>query len=370
MILLNSCKSKSTQNISQNKEYQFIVGSYTNSTSEGIYRISFNPSLQTITLKESILGSENPSFITTNKTKTLLFSGEEVGGSNGGKVSSYRWDASSSYFKKVNSVHTLGEHTCVVALDKSEKFLLAGNYSGGNIAVFSVDEKGQLSEAIQVIQHHGKSKNIDRQEKPHIHDIVFHPNGKQVLVADLGTDRIYVYDFNIESSKPLELSAISYVKTTNGDGPRHVIFNQKADYFYVVQELTSQISTYSINEDGIKHKQNLSLLSKDTPNKKGSGAEVKISPNGKFLYVTNRGDYNEILVFEIDTKTNLLSLIQTISSGGKTPRSFEITPDGKYLISANQDSNNIVVFKIETNGKITPTNASLTLSKPTHIVNF
>ncbi len=364
-LILSSCKS--TPKVVKHTAYDFIIGTYTNNQNQGINCITFKPAENKITVNEVVLGSENPSFVVGNKNHTLIFASEEIGGEKGGKVTSYALNAKAKKYEKIGHSFTEGEHTCVITLDKSEAFLFAGNYSGGNIAVFSVDEKGKISEVKQVIQHFGSGPNRDRQEKPHIHDLVFSPNGKQLFATDLATDRIYIYDFNPENPQPLEPATPSFIQLKSGSGPRHLAFDTTGSYVYVMEELTATISVYSIDDDKINELQTISLSKNKT--KKGSGAELKINKNGTFLYATNRADCNEIVVFAIDQKTHLLLPIQTVSTGGKTPRSFEITPDGKYILIANQDSDLITVFDVQPSGLLNPNTTTVSIPKPTYVIN-
>lgn len=351
------------------KIYTFCVGTYTKDTNDGIHVIEYNSITNKLSLKQIITGSENPSYIIANKNKNILFVGEEVGSETGGKVSSYFYDEKEDTFTKQSSLPTKGDHTCVIAVDKKNRYLIAGNYSGGNIIVFSLDEKGTILKEIQRIDHFGSNPNSDRQEKSHIHDLVFQPNQKKLFVTDLGSDKIYIYDFNPKASEPLKPSKIPFVAIKKGSGPRHLIFNQKGTYFYVINELTADMEVYSYSNQSIILKQSVSLALPNTESDK-SGAEIKISVKGKYLYATNRGGYNEINTFVIHADTHELYAIQRIKTEGKTPRSFEITPDGKYILIANQDSDNVTIFKVLPDGTLQKTGAQLQIPTPVHVVNW
>ncbi len=367
MLTVISCRKIPRETVYSS--YQFLVGTYTQNEQQGVNRIEYNPNTQQFQVKDLITGLQNPSFVQYHSLTKNLFVSEEIGGENGGKLNSFGFDAVNQKHQKINSVNTQGDHPCVIALSPDKKWLVAGNYSGGNVSVFKIKENGMLSESLQTLQHFGSSIHKERQEKPHIHDLVFHPTTQQLFVTDLGTDRIYIYDFDTESATPLSPSQPSFISVKKGSGPRHLVFNATAEYLYVVQELTAEVSVYYLQENQIDFVQTLSLSSSPENMQQGSGSEIKMSPNQKYLYVSNRGKVNEIVVFAIDKSTHQLIKIQNISSGGQTPRSFEITPDGKYLLVANQDSHQIQLFEIQSNGKLNPTSVSLSINQPTHIIN-
>lgn len=367
MLMVISCRKIPRETVYSS--YQFLVGTYTQNEQQGVNWIEYNPNTQQFQVKEVILGLQNPSFIKYNPTANHLFVSEEIGGENGGKINSFGLDIKNQNFKKLSVAFTQGDHPCVITLSPNKKWLIAGNYSGGNIAIFKIQKDGVLSEPVQVLQHFGKSINKERQEKPHIHDLVFHPNNQQLFVADLGTDRIYIYDFDGESSTPLSPSQPSFISVKKGSGPRHLVFNHTGEYLYVIQELTAEVSMYHVQENQIEFIQTISLHLSSDNTQIGSGAEIKISPDQKYLYASNRGKINEIVVFVIDQTTHQLIRLQNIGSGGQTPRSFEITPDGKFMLVANQDSHQIQLFDIQSNGKLKPTTVSLSINQPTYIIN-
>lgn len=369
MILFTVVSCRKIPHATVYSTYEFFVGTYTQNNNQGVNVITYNPNNQQFKVKELITNLQNPSFVQYHSLTKNLFVSEEIGGKNGGKLNSFAFDAVNQKYQKVSTVNTQGDHPCVMALSPDKKWMVAGNYSGGNVSVFKIQENGMLSESLQTLQHFGSSIHKERQEKPHIHDLVFHPTTQQLFVSDLGTDRIYIYDFDAESATPLSPSQPSFISVKKGSGPRHLVFNITGEYLYVVQELTAEVSVYHLQENQINFVQTLSLSSSPENMQQGSGAEIKMSPNQKYLYVSNRGKVNEIVVFAIDKSTHQLIKIQNISSGGQTPRSFEITPDGKYLLVANQDSHQIQLFDIQSNGKLNPTAVSLNINQPTHVIN-
>ena len=345
--------------------YLVLVGTYTDQPEDGIHLVRFSPEkrlLETIGVAHDV---DNPSFVIGNASQTLVFSVEETNGPEGGKVTSFRLDKNSHSLEKINSVFTQGDHPCHLSLDPSERFLVASNYSGGNVTVIPVDEEGNLSSQIQVIQHHGSSVNANRQTRPHVHSSVFHPTESKVFVADLGTDQIIVYALDGGSSSVLRTENSLSVKP--GTGPRHIAFNGGGDRLYLIHEITAEVGVYAYENGQLKHLETQSLISEGFEGKVGA-AEVRITSDGKYLYASNRGEANDITVFEVNNKSGGLIKVQNISSGGITPRNFALTNDGKYLISANQGSDDLIIFErnIE-NGLLKITDISLHIKKPVYI---
>ncbi|GGF26366.1 3-carboxymuconate cyclase [Echinicola rosea] len=310
----------------------------------------------------------NPSFVISNKKGNLVFAVQEEGGDNGGSVCSFRFDQAASTLNKLSTSSTKGSGPCYITLSPDEKYILAGNYGSGDLAVLPLQEDGTLGEPSQTISHEGSSVNEDRQASPHVHSLVFHPNGKQLFVADLGTDKVYIYDFDPSKEKPLSASAPSHFTVKAGSGPRHLVFNQAGDKIYLIHEMTSEVGLYDYNlqEKKITHLDSYPLTPKGFEGEKGA-AEIKISDDGKFLYASNRGDSNEIIVFKIKPQTGTLDKIQAISSGGLTPRNFALSPDGNYLFVGNQNSDQILAYERNSqSGIIKKTSAKLAIHRPVY----
>ncbi|MEX2514221.1 MAG: lactonase family protein [Cyclobacteriaceae bacterium] len=347
-----------------NKSYKFLLGTYTEKPDQGIYIISFEPEGEGFTIISSAPEANNPSFVTTTEDEEYVFSVEESGGANGGKITSFSLEK--DQLTKINSVSSGGNGPCYVSLDPTEKFVVSGNYSAGTFSVIPVAENGQLQPAVHVIQHEGSSVNLNRQQQPHVHSAVFHPKDHRLLIADLGTDEVLVYDFDPEKEQPLTEFPFYRLQVEPGAGPRHMVFNAEGDRLYLVHEMTAAIGVYSYEEGKLAHLETHSLLSENFDGKVGA-AEVRITTDGNYLYVSNRGEANEIIAFEIGDNGSL-SHLQTISSGGIAPRNFNITPDGAYLLSGNQNSNQILAFKRDPNtGILEKTNHSLEVYKPVYI---
>jgi len=187
-------------------------------------------------------------------------------------------------------------------------------------------------------------------------------------VADLGTDKVNIYDFDPNREKPLQVSSPAFFQVEPGSGPRHLVFNKTGDKIYLIHEMTSEVGLYDYDLENNKttHVETYDLVPKSFEGDLGA-AEIKISADEKFLYASNRGDANEINGFSIEEGTGLLHKIQTISSGGKTPRNFALSPDGKFLFAANQNSNNLIAYERNPKtGIIKQLNGEFTVHKPVY----
>jgi len=345
----------------------FLVGTYTSEDSHGVNLVSFNPqgeAFQIATVNGKI---KNPSFVIANKSNTLAFAVQESEGDRGGEVTSFKIDKDSRKLTKINSVKTEGDGPCYLTLAPDEQFILVGNYGGGNLSVIPVNTDGEMSEAVQTKEHTGSSVNKERQEAPHVHSVVFHPNKNQVFVADLGIDQVNIYDFKPEESTPLLPSATPNIKVAPGSGPRHLVFSENGDHLYLVHEMKGEVGFYKLKDAEYHHVATYPMAEEGFDGDQG-GAEIRISSDSKFIYASNRGDAHQITVYKIADSSGELSPIQRISSGGKTPRNFVLTPNEDYLISANQGSDNLVLYKRDSaTGKLEKTDHEIEIHKPVYL---
>ena len=367
-LIAFACSSQNTNELTQEtmptSTYSFVLGSYTNEPEHGIYLVEFDPEAKTLEVKATASEPDNPSFVAVNTAQNRVYSVEETGGENGGKVSAFKLEKGA--FEKINTVSARGNGPCYVTLDPSERFVVVANYGGGNFSVIPVNSDGGVDEAVQTVNHSGSSVNPRRQDKPYVHSAVFHPSDNKLFIADLGTDEVVVYDFDATQDSPLTENPSFRLRVEPGAGPRHMVFNESGDRLYLIHEITAAVGVYAYEDGSLTHIETQTLLRDGFEGNVGA-AEVRISEDGKFLYASNRGDANELITFEI-TEEGKLTHIQTVSSGGMAPRNFNLTPDGKYLLAGNQGSNTLLVFSrdLET-GMITPTDIKLDINKPVYI---
>lgn len=343
----------------------YLIGTYTDSNNQGILLLRFDTDSMQLSSKVVASGIHNPSFVITNRARTVIYAVESA---VEGKISAFSFNQNQQNLTLLNSSKSFGNHPCYIALDKNEKLLAVANYASGNFSVFETDQKGNLHFK-QSVAHVGSSLDKIRQTGSHVHSLLFHPNGKQLLVADLGTDKIHIYDVDYSSTTPISPANPAYFKVTAGSGPRHMAIHPNGKVLYVVHELTGEIGVYLYDDGKITHARSLSLTS-PTFNGHVQAAEVRISSDGKFLYVSNRGTANNISVFEIGLEGQL-HLIQRIATGGKTPRNFNFSSDERFLLVANQDSNDIRLFKRDiSTGRLKMTTTEIKINKPVYIFPF
>jgi 6-phosphogluconolactonase len=349
--------------------YLAYVGTYTTKQqSKGIYAYNFNPATGEFTEIGLAAESTDPSFVAVHPDGKHLYAVNEVGDFNGeksGAISSFEIDRKTGKLKFLNQVSTHGAGPCFVSLDKTGRFVLVANYDGGSVATFEIEPDGSLSLAKGFVQHSGSGTDKERQEGPHAHWIATSPDNRFALVADLGLDDVLVYKFDDVQGK-LTPNSPPYTQVKAGSGPRHLAFAPNGKFAYLVTEMASTVVAFSWNaEKGtLQTLQTLPMLPKDY-NGVREAAEITVHPNGKFVYASNRGSANSIAAYKVDGAKGTLTPIGIYPSGGKIPRHFTIDPTGKFLITANADTGNIVTLKIdEATGALTPTGKEVSAPSP------
>lgn len=337
-----------------------FIGSYTEESSPGIYACSFDSSEGKFTVLDSVSGIKNPTFLTVNKTSNKLYSVSESSDKTG-QVLSFQIEPSSGKLTGPNE-QTIPGATCHIIADHTYSCLFVASYGKGFVAALPLDENGEIEEMSDVHWHEGSSTHPKRQTKPHPHSVFIDPDNRFALAPDLGTDQIWIYKLDLPNGKMI-LS--KKVPLHSGAGPRHFCFHPSLPYGYVINEMDSTVTAFSYDgEQGDLTKlQTISTLP-ETFTGDSSTADIHISPDGRFLYGSNRG-HDSIVIYAIDPATGTLRLIDHESTLGEHPRNFAISPDGHFVCVANRDTNNIVTFKRdELSGKLEHTGHILECSKP------
>jgi 6-phosphogluconolactonase len=356
------------------KKYFVYVGTYTaeaGSTSKGIYAYRFDSDTGKLTSIGIAAETTNPSFLAVHPNHRFLYAVNETGnyrGQKSGAVSAFSIDRTTGKLTLLNEVASKGADPCYITVDKTGKYVLVANYTGGSVAVFPVLEDGRLGEASSFIQHTGHGADPQRQEGPHAHSIDLSPDNRFAIVDDLGLDETLVYRFDIaKGSLTLNDPQLytTLAKADPGAGPRHFAFHPSGKFAYVVNEMGSTVSAFSYEGDRgvLRRLQTISTFPKDF-SAHNDDAEIEVHPSGKFLYASNRG-HDSIAVFAIDPDKGTLTQIEYAPTKGQTPRSFEIAPAGSLLFAANEKSDNIVVFRINPQtGRLAPTGKVLDVAEP------
>jgi 6-phosphogluconolactonase len=327
------------------QNYYLFIGTYTKGKSKGIYVYDFNAS--TGKAKQlSVAEAKNPSYLAIARGGNYVYAVNENGSDQQGDVSAFSFSKKTGQLHFINKEPTGGADPCFLAVDHSRKWAIVANYSGGSLSALPIKPDGSIDTVAELIQHTGAGVNKVRQEKAHVHSTFFTPDEHYILCADLGTDKITIYRFNANSSKPLVDKKDSVVNVLPGSGPRHLAFHPYRPFVYVIEELTGTVDVYQNNNGKLTHLQRISSVPNGFTGDAGS-ADIHVSTDGKFLYASNRGDANNLVIYAIDSSTGKLRLRGFQSVLGKHPRNFIIEPGGNFLLVANRDSDDVIVFKID-----------------------
>ncbi|MGB5464352.1 MAG: lactonase family protein [Aureibaculum sp.] len=339
LIGLISCK-KDANNSEQIKDsHSFYLGTYTDGGSEGIYKYELHKDGELEKVGLAVI-TENPSFLTKSADGEFIIAVNEISNKdNVGMVSSFSIKGDSLVL--IDQSSSGGAHPCFVTINP-DSYILAANYTGGNVGLLKLEDNGELSNLLDNQQHVGSSIT-DRQQGPHAHSAWFTPDNNTVISVDLGTDALWFSTLDTLNHKLIPNEKRKLLMAP-GAGPRHLVFHPSQEWIYVLNELDGTITLVVKNKDGIfEKKSSISSLPAGfkEPN---TSADIHISLDGRFLYASNRG-HNSIAIFEINENNGDLRLIDHESTHGDGPRNFALSPENNYLIVANQYSNNLVSFK-------------------------
>ncbi len=347
----------------QDSKVNLIISTYTKGCdSKGIYVGEFDTQKGEFTMKNNTESINNPSYFSVSNDGKFVYSVSEADKSS--SVNSFQFDSKTGKFIFLNNQETQGKSPCYIISD--DKSIISANYTGGNLSVFGKNSDGSISDLKQLVAHTGKSIHPKRQESPHAHMVYFSPDKKYVLAVDLGTDKVYVYHYNPDSKTEV-LKLKNSIDVKPGSGPRHLIFSKNGKYVYLLQELDGSITSFSYKDGALTKVFETTIVASDFKGNIGA-ADIHTSPDGKFLYATNRGEANDISVFKILNKGKL-EFVQRISTLGKGPRNFNIDPTGNFLLVGHHYSNNIVIFKRDLKtGLLSDTGKKIELCSPVCLV--
>ena len=359
-------------------EVELLVGSYTQGKSQGIYRLQFDSAKGRISPEPlQVFKAANPSWLTLSKDQTRLFVVNENGKGQAdvvGRASSVAIDPKTNELTLINQVKTLGEEPTHSSLSADERYLFVANYGvhadpGGSLAVLPINAEGQLHAVTQMSSHPASLVNPERQMSAHVHSVVSSPDGKFVYASDLGADKVFVYRYDPAANPehPLVAADPAFIELPPGSGPRHLLFSRDGKHAYLTTEMSAQVFVFDYDNGRLTQRQALELA-KGMPAQNRAAGAVHASQDGKFLYVSNRGKANEILVFAINPDNGQLTEIQRRSVDGDHPREFALSPNGKFLLIANQMSNAIVVLERDpATGKLGKTVQTLAMDAPSDV---
>lgn len=338
---------------------KMVVGTYTDTGSYGLYSYDFNEDTSTFDILDSCK-LVNPSYLTISDNKDIIYSVSELHDDNAAIVA-LKFNSQNGSFEILNSQKTIGLDPCYVATNG--KVVVTANY-GGSMSVFPINEDGRLGEMSQLFTGEIGGPDSIRQDTPHIHCTEFSVDQDHLFVSDFSADRLLVYRVEEDGSRIVPLVSDSThqlaIELDPDYGPRHIVFDRSGKHAYVIGELSGNISVLDVKGDIIKVKQ---VVKADSVQARGS-ADIHISPDGKFLYASNRLENDGIAIFRIDSITGELFQIG-YQLTGIHPRNFAITPNGKYLLCACRDTNEIQIFEIDkSTGLLKNTGNKIAVKKP------
>ena len=346
------------------KDFFAFVGTYTAKTqSKGIYSFRYDAGSGKASGLRLVIETSDPSFIAIHPSGKYLYAVNESGKTS--LVTAFAFDAKTGNLTQLNQTSALGEDPCYITFDKTGKYILIANYTSGALVVFPILPDGRIGEKSALFQDSGTlGPNKERQEGPHAHWVETSADNHFALAADLGLDEILIFQFGSEKGA-LSPHMPPSVNLKAGSGPRHAAFSPDGKFLFVVSELASTATSFSFDpkKGTLKQINSVSTLPPDFSGR-NDVAEVAVHPNGRFLYVSNRG-VDSIALFGIDPKKGTLTPMGGVPTGGKEPRHFALDPAGNFMFVENQLSDTIVVFHVEANsGQLTPTGDTLSVPSP------
>ncbi len=365
IAILTGCTGKKSQQAattSASDTLHMLVGSYGPADQEGIKVYKFNQATGEGQYVSGVKGISNPSYQTVSRDGKRVYSvGEDDGGT--ACANALTFDAATGTLTLINSQPTQGAAPCHIALSPEEDYVVTANYNGSNISLFPLDGKGRLKPG-QTIGFEGSGPDKERQAIPHLHFVYFTPDNHYLLANDLGTDRIHRFPLNTRqkgSNTPLvDRQRASDIRLTPGSGPRHAVFSADGRFAYLITELSGEVMAFTYDGDSLSLMQTVQA---DTLDARGS-ADIHLSPDGRFLYASNRLKGDGLAIFRVNTEDGTLSKAG-YQPTGIHPRNFVLTPNGQYLLVACRDTDEIQIFARDAStGLLTDTGRRIKTTKP------
>ncbi len=357
---------------------KLLVGTYTEPSvpgpdgtphrkGEGIHQVRIDAASAVLEENGPAAAARNASFLTFDPARRFLYCVNELNGADGpvsGRVSAYRIEPGGE-LTFLNSQASEGNDPCHLTLDRSGSFVVVANYSSGCVSVLPVTEDGGLGAATQVVKHTGASVHPARQTEPHPHGVTFDEAGRFLFVPDLGIDKVMIYAFNSERGTLSPNPNQPFVELAPGSGPRHIVMHPAGAFAYVINELSSTVAVFRCDAASgtLQPLQSISTLPEDFSGE-STTAEIEVSPNGAFLYASNRG-HDSLAIYAIDQVSGTLAHIGHQGTMGQTPRHFSLDPSGNWLVVANQDSDSLILFEVDANtGQLTMRGEPVDIGSP------
>ena len=347
---------------------RIFVGTYTEpeqSRGEGVYIYRMEPSSGKLAYETVVKGLVNPSYLSVHPATGNLYVIHEKGtfeGRPGGGVIALSVHPETGESQLLHTQSSGGDEPCDISIERTGRYALVANYISGCVAMLPIQPDGKLSAPSSIFQHAGSSVHPQRQDRPYAHCILPDPGNRFAVACDLGIDKLRIYRMDLDAG---QLQEHGELDVPAGSGPRHLVFHPNGRYAYVVCELNSTLIACRFDSETgtFEETQNVRTLPAGYEGR-NLPADVHLTPDGKFLYASNRG-HDSFACFVVDAVSGQLTLQDHLPCGGREPRGFAIDPSGKFLLAANQNSNNIVTFLIDpARGQLSRTGEEVEVSMP------
>jgi 6-phosphogluconolactonase (cycloisomerase 2 family) len=361
VLALCACTSKKEAPVVPPDDHLYLlVGCYSDGTTAGIGVYDFdtqNADIQLVSEKKEVL---DPNYLAISTDEKFVYSTSETGDKS--SASAFTFDKSTGVLSLLNQHYTEGQHPCYISINKGKTFAVTANWSGGSISVFPIAEDGSLKPVSQVFD----MNKLDVSDAPvaHLHSVVLSPDEKYLFAADMGHDKIYKFNVDVNASDTFLIQDVEGTTALEaGAGPRHLIFHPNEKYLYCLNELSGFITVFDYSDGHLNALQ--SIASDTTPGIGGKGsADIHLSPDCRFLYSSNRLKNDGIAIFSVNPEDGLLTKV-AYQETGIHPRGFILSPDGRFLLCANRDSNNVQIFsRDEETGLLTNTGKEILIGSP------
>jgi 6-phosphogluconolactonase (cycloisomerase 2 family) len=347
--------------------FDVLVGTYTSGKSKGIYSFRFNAVTGDLQPLAAPAETVNPSYLVVSPDNKFVYAVNELHGCGNeqGAVSAFRFDAASGALTFIDKVSAVGDDPCYVSLSPDGQDVFVANYSSGNLSVLAVQPDGSLAGPVETLTHLGHGPNPERQKSAHVHMVIPSPDNEFLFATDLGEDRVYAYHCEPGSPMfPLHPAKPAFTVVTPGAGPRHLAFSHDGRFVYLIEEMGEAVVVFQRHKARLDPIQTVRVAAKEWPGDVGAAA-LHFSPDGKFLYASNRTNANDLVIYSVDEQTGTLTMVGHQASLGTKPRDFCIDPTGTFVVVANQDSDNLVIFKRDPEtGALMPTGKSVEVGSP------
>ena len=352
--------------------YTVFIGTHGgNGPGEGIFSVRLDPKTGHLSDLKLAARIERPTWLVLDPKSPVLYAVSETGndGKAQGGVYSFAVDGATATLKLINRVASGGGGATHLTYDPRLNTVFVGNFGGGQVGAFPVKPDGGLNPLSSMQTDYGHGPH-PRQTMAHAHGVTVDPSGHFVLSADMGADRVFIYRFDA-ATKKLSPAAAPFLQMPAGSGPRHLVFSPDGRFAFLDTELSAQIVSFRWDAQAGRLQQ-IQSQPIDKPSFKGekSAAEIAVSHDGRFVYVSNRGE-NSLEVYTVDQRSGRLTQLQDIPGGGAIPWSFGIDPSGHWMIVANEPTSSIAVFRIDPGtGKLSPTGQTQSVFKPVAIAFY